>query len=173
MPVPILVTNIWQTFSSRYAVSAARRFWPLLLMAPVGAVLGVKVLATADPQVLRGLIGAILLGFTLLMHFQPGWALSERAGRILAPFVGFVAGLIGGIASFFAPPLLMFLVALRLPKDEFVGTIGLMYLFGVVPMIASLVIFGVLLPKEILWSALATVPVFVGQISGHLLRSRP
>src|SRR3546814_17278692 len=66
----------------------------------------------------------------------------------------------------------MFLVMLRLPKDEFVGTIGLMYLFGIVPMIASLVIFGVLLPKEILWSALATVPVLVGQLSGHLLRSR-
>src|SRR3546814_3191083 len=76
-----------------------------------------------DPRVLRGLIGAILLGFTLLMHFQPGWTLSQRAGRSLAPFVGFAAGLIGGIASFFSPPLLMFLVMLRLPKDEFVGTI--------------------------------------------------
>ena len=66
----------------------------------------------------------------------------------------------------------MFLLALQLSKDAFVGAIGLMYLIGAIPMIISLAHFKVLGPADFLVSALAAVPVFAGQMLGHFMRGK-
>ncbi|MDX1488177.1 MAG: hypothetical protein R3268_08260, partial [Acidiferrobacterales bacterium] len=68
------------------------------------------------------------------------------------------------------PPLIMFLVALRLPKDEFVGTIATLYLAGIVPLTLALGAFGVMGRQELLGSALATLPLFLGVLAGQRLR---
>lgn len=172
MPIPILITNIWQTFSSTRLLWSVKKFWLLLVCIPIGTVIGVKILSSVDPRWLSGIIGVITVVFSLLTQFQTNWHLPERTGRWLSPVVGFSAGLIGGISSFFAPPLVMFLLALRLSKDAFVGAIGLMYLIGAIPMIFSLAHFEVLAPRDFLVSALAAVPVFAGQMLGQVMRGK-
>jgi len=170
MPIPILITNIWQTYSSTQLAWAAKRFWLLLVCIPLGTIVGVKILSTVDPRWLAGIIGTITIVFSLLTQFKTNWHLPEPHSRWLSPVVGFSAGLIGGISSFFAPPLVMFLLALRLSKEAFVGAIGLMYLIGVIPMIISLAYFRVLGTHDFLISALAAIPVFAGQVLGQSTR---
>jgi hypothetical protein len=43
------------------------------------------------------------------------------------PLVGAIAGLLGGIAAYYGPPLMIYVLGLRLPKDEFVAGISLLY----------------------------------------------
>jgi len=170
MPIPIVITNIWQIYSSTRLGWAATRFWLLLVCIPVGTFIGVKILSSVDPRWLAGIIGSITVVFSVLTQFKTDWHLSDFHSRWLAPIVGFTAGLIGGISSFFAPPLVMYLMALQLSKEAFVGAIGLMYLIGAIPMVFSLAYFDVLGPRDFLVSTLAAVPVFLGQMLGQSMR---
>ncbi len=172
MPIPLLVANTRQAFRGGYMHNAMRRFWTLLVCLPFGAVLGVKVLTGIDPRTVSGLVGAIVVAFALLSQIRFEWRVSARRDRQLQPFVGLGAGVIGGISSIFAPLIVMHLMSLRLPKDEFVGTVGLAYLVGVVPMIFALVGFGRLGQTETLWGAAAVVPVLAGMFLGERLRGR-
>ena len=172
MPIPLLVANARQAFRGGYMRDAMRRFWPLLVCLPFGTVLGVKVLTGIDARTVSGLVGAILVAFALLSQARFEWRVSARRDRQLQPFVGLGAGVIGGISSIFAPLIVMHLMSLRLPKDEFVGTVGLAYLVGIVPMIVALVAFGRLGQTETLWGAAAVVPVLAGMFLGERLRGR-
>ena len=172
MPIPLLVANARQAFRGGYMRDAMRRFWPMLVCLPFGTVLGVKVLTGIDARTVSGLVGAILVAFALLSQARFEWRVSARRDRQLQPFVGLGAGVIGGISSIFAPLIVMHLMSLRLPKDEFVGTVGLAYLVGIVPMIFALVAFGRLGQTETLWGAAAVVPVLAGMFLGERLRGR-
>ena len=170
MPIPLLVANARQAFRGGYMRNAMRRFWPLLVCLPFGAVLGVKVLTGIDARTVSGLVGAIVVAFALLSQVRFEWRVSARRDRQLQPLVGLGAGVIGGISSIFAPLIVMHLMSLRLPKDEFVGTVGLAYLVGIVPMILALAAFGRLGQTETLWGAAALVPVLAGMFLGERLR---
>lgn len=172
MPIPLLVANTRQAFRGGYMRNAMRRFWPLLVCLPFGAVLGVKVLTGIDPRTVSGLVGAIVVVFALLGQIRFEWRVAPRRGRQLQPLVGLSAGVIGGISSIFAPLIVMHLMSLRLPKDEFVGTVGLAYLIGIVPMTLTLMAFGRLGQTEALWGAAALAPVLAGMFLGERLRGR-
>ncbi|MFQ5995215.1 MAG: sulfite exporter TauE/SafE family protein [Acidiferrobacterales bacterium] len=172
LPIPILVSNVWQAFYGGYFFTSLRRFWALILALIAGTAVGVKVLATVDQQVLFGLIGVIVILFSLTNYLQPQLHLPKRGELSVGIIVGFVGGVLGGLSTIFGPPLIMFLIALRLSKDEFVGTIATLYLTGAVPLLIALGAFDVMGLKELLWSALATVPLFLGVLLGQLLRNR-
>ncbi len=172
MPIPLLVANARQAFRGGYMRGALRRFWLMLVCLPLGTILGVKVLTGMDPLTVTGLVGAIVVVFALLGQVRMEWRIPPHRDRQLQPFVGLSAGLIGGISSIFAPPIVMHMMALRLPKDEFVGTVGFAYLVGIVPMIAGLATFGRFGLTEALWGAAALIPVLAGMLLGEGLRGR-
>ena len=172
MPIPLLVSNTRQAFRGGYMRGTLGRFWPMLACLPFGTVAGVKVLTGIDPLVVTGLVGAIVVAFAILGQVRFGWRMTPRRDRRLQPLVGLSAGLIGGISSIFSPPIIMHLISLRLPKDEFVGAVGLAYLVGIVPMILALAAFGRFGRTEALWGAAALIPVLAGMILGERLRGR-
>ncbi|NIM74430.1 MAG: TSUP family transporter, partial [Gammaproteobacteria bacterium] len=79
---------------------------------------------------------------------------------------------LGGMTTFFGPPLIMFLFALDLEKDVFVGTISTLYLCAAVPLAFALGMFGVMGAQEYLWSTIAAAPLFLGVLIGQWLRAR-
>ena len=172
MPIPLLVANARQAFRGGYMRGALGRFWLMLACLPFGAVVGVKVLTGVDPLVVTGLVGVIVVVFALLGQVRFGWRITARRDRQLQPLVGLSAGLIGGISSIFAPPIVMHLISLKLPKDEFVGAVGLAYFVGIVPMILALAAFGRFGRAEALWGAAALIPVLAGMVLGEWLRGR-
>lgn len=172
MPIPILLANVWQASTGGHFVKALRRFWPLILAVAIGTVIGARALVSVDPRTLYALVGASVLVFSITGHFQPALRLPPRAERWLGGGVGLVSGLLGGLSTMWGPPLIMFLIALRLPKDEFVGTIAVLYLSGIVPLTLALGALDVMGRQELLLSALAAAPVFLGVLAGPLVRDR-
>ena len=65
MPIPILLTNVWQAFYGGYLMQSLQRFWPVLICLPLGTILGVKVLAEAEKTLLSFLLGCSILVFAL------------------------------------------------------------------------------------------------------------
>ncbi len=113
-----------------------------------------------------------MIVFSLTNHFQPHLRLPPHGEKWLGPIVGFAGGVLGGLSTIYGPPLIMFLIALRLPRDEFVGTIATLYLTGVIPLILALGAFEVMGKQELIYSTLATIPLFAGMLIGQLVRQR-
>ena len=172
LPVPILLSNLWQSLFSRQGPSTFRRFGHLIVALVIGTVAGARLLAGIEQRTLIGIVGTAVLVFAVSAHFPRHLRLGRRAERWLGVPIGFLAGVLGGMTTFFGPPLIMFLFALNLDKDEFVGTISTVYLCAAVPLAAALGMFGFMGPREYLWSTVAAAPLFLGVLVGRWLRVR-
>jgi len=125
-----------------------------------------------DQRTLLLAIGGIVISSTLLQFSQPHLRLPARLEKPAGMAFGFVSGLVGGISSMFGPPLIIYLVSLRLSKDMFVSAIGCLYLSAVVPWVAGLILFGVMDSRTLTLSAAGVVPVFTGILLGQQIRRR-
>ncbi len=172
LPVPMLLSNFWQSLTSGHAANTFRRFGPLIGAVVVGTFVGARALVELDQRTLMGIVGAAVLVFALSAHFPRYMRLGPRGERWLGAPIGFFAGVLGGMTTFFGPPLIMFLFALNLDKDAFVGTISTIYLCASIPLAAALGMFGFMNLEGYLWSTAAAVPLLLGVLIGQWLRSR-
>jgi len=169
---PVLVMNLWQTFQGGYFLVALRKFWPMMISVVLGTWLGAKTLVSIDSNVLQIVVGATVAVFSLINLLQPKLTVPERHALWLSVLVGITGGFFGGLTLFIGPAVIMFMVALRIPKEEFIGTIGLVYLLGVIPTGISYIVEGVIRSEHIVPTLVACVPVFVGMLIGQWVRHR-
>jgi uncharacterized membrane protein YfcA len=172
LPIPILLANLWQSFASGQMVLTIRRFGALIAALIIGTVTGAELLLLIDQRALIGIVGAAVLVFAASAHFPRHLNIGPSAERWLYVPVGFLAGVLGGMTTFFGPPIIMFLFALNLEKDEFVGTVSTIYLCAALPLAAALGMVGVMGAEEYLWSTVAAAPIFLGLLIGQWLRTR-
>lgn len=168
--VPVVVSNAWQAFHGGHTKDCVRRFWPMLTSVIAGAVVGVQILVTFDQQIVSGILGIVLVVFTGLQAMPRTLSLDARGERWLGPPLGLVGGVLGGMSSLFGPLLILYLVALRLPKDVFVAAVALLFLTGSLPLFLGLVAHGILSPQQIVLSSLSSLPVIAGLVIGRRLR---
>ena len=169
MTVPVLTANIWQVGSNAFTGDAWREYWPLYVSILPGVAIGAKVLTTVDPLLISGIVGILVVIFAVLLYSQPNWYLPPATARRIGVPVGLTGGLVAGISGFL-PPVLMYMVALKLPKERFVGAIGIAYLTAVVALMIFLAGYEFLTWELVLWSAGAALPMFAGQLIGHFTR---
>jgi uncharacterized membrane protein YfcA len=169
---PILVMNVWQTFQGGYFRMALRKFWPMMAAVVAGTWLGAKTLVAIDSQSLQVIVGITVAAFSLVNLLQPKLTVPDRHRLWLSLVVGLIGGFFGGLTLFVGPAVIMFMVALRVPKDEFIGTIALVYLLGIIPTGITYAAEGVLRAEHIVPTLIACVPVFVGMLAGQWIRGR-
>jgi uncharacterized membrane protein YfcA len=169
---PVLIMNVWQTFQGGYFLMALRKFWPMMVAVVAGTWLGAKTLVGIDSQTLQVIVGITVAGFSLVNLLQPKLSVPARHALWLSIVVGLIGGFFGGLTLFIGPAVIMFLVALRTQKDEFIGIIALVYLLGIIPTGIIYAAEGVLRAEHIVPTLLACVPVFVGMLAGQWIRGR-
>ncbi|HSS66693.1 MAG TPA: sulfite exporter TauE/SafE family protein [Gammaproteobacteria bacterium] len=172
LPVPILVANTWQAFRGGRFISSLQRFRPLIVALGLGIMVGALLLKHVDDRVLQAVIGIAVMVFSITSLSTPELRIPAGAERPLGAVAGAVGGVLGGMSSLFGPPILMFLVSLHIPKDEFVAIIGTVYLLGGVFLLAALAGVRVMGPEEVALSALATPPLLAGMALGQWLRDK-
>jgi uncharacterized membrane protein YfcA len=169
---PILLSNFYQAFVGTQPLAAIRRFWLLIVTMLVGTTLGSQILTRVDQQTMSVVVGAVLVTFVAFQCLSIQPTISPRSEGMLNPLVGLASGLLGGTAGILGPPFVVYLVALRIPKDVFIGTIGLFYFVGIIPLYTTLAVTGVLARDEFILSGLACIPLFAGMFLGGWLRGR-
>jgi uncharacterized membrane protein YfcA len=169
---PILISNIHQAATVARPASVLRRFWPLIGCMVVGTALGAQILTRVDRDAISVTVGILLLGFVASRGLAARLDVPRRAERWLSPAVGLASGLLGGVSGMLGPLFLIYLVALRLSRDAFVGTISVFYLLGILPLYITLFASGVIARNVVIVSLLACVPLFVGIWAGTWLRGR-
>jgi uncharacterized protein len=169
---PILATNLRQTFATGLPREGVRRFWPLIVLFILATWIGAYLVVQVNTGVLLATLGVIVMVFSFLSLVNPKLLLPPHHERWVGPTVGFGAGVLNGISTVNGPPLVMYLMSLRLGKEDFVAAYGLIALCGAIPLALSYAWVGILGWQELWLSILALVPVFAGMWAGERIRHR-
>jgi uncharacterized protein len=172
LAVPILAANIWQSGGVARVGNTMRRFWPLLIPLVIGLAVGTRLLVGIPAKQLYLIIGAAVIAVAAAQLMAPRLVVSPRQERWLGPLVGAFAGLIGGVSSMFGTAIATYMIALRLPREEFIGSTAAAFLCAGVPLTILLALNGVYDWPLFLLSIAACVPVFAGLLVGTAIRRR-
>lgn len=172
MVMPVLFSNLAQTFASRSAIGSLRRFSGLIVAQTVVTLIAVRLSTSLTLHQVNLMTAFAVISTVFLMLFGDVIHISASSERLTGLLVGGVAGFVGGVSSMTGPFLITYLIALKLKREEFVGSISLIYLFGSIPMYAAMLWFGRFGRAEIATSCLALVPIFIGIKIGNLVRER-
>jgi uncharacterized protein len=142
--IPAFLMNLVQAVQGGVSLTLVRRFLPTLLVLVPAAVGGTALLAYVQGNLLVLILGVIVTTYAAIALWHPRLTLPPAYERWVGTSAGLCAGVIGGATSIFAPPLVMYLAALQLPKAAFVSAVSLCFLAGQIPQLISLVGFGLL-----------------------------
>lgn len=170
--VPMIGSNFVQSFQGGLFLYNLRRFWVLELTVLVFALIGTRLLVSVPQHVLALAIGLALVVLPLLIHYRPALTVTERQRRWADPLVGAVAGLLGGIAAYYGPPIMLYLLGMRLTKEEFVSAISLLYWIAAAGIFVGIYSSGAASLAMLGLSALMLVPVGLGMWLGQRVQVR-
>ena len=168
----MIVSNIWQVHREGDWLKTLRRFWPLSVVTGVVLIGAAQFAADAPQETILMATGVAVALFSASSLIGSPPALPKRfelPGQIV---VGVASGVMGGVAGIWSPPVLVFLLALRLEKTEFVRTVGLLLLLGAVPLLIGYVNAGLMSGRTFLYSIALAIPVFIGFAIGERVRRR-
>jgi hypothetical protein len=168
----VLASNLWQAVEGGHTRAAIARFAPLIVPMMLTTVFTVWLTLGMQPGTLNALIACTVLLAVTLIAWQPQLSVDRRRERQWSVGVGLMSGALGGVSAAMGPLLITYLVALRLPREAFVGSISVLNLLGSLPLYVSLCWLGVLGWPEAVLSIAALVPMFVGMSLGKRLRTR-
>lgn len=172
LAVPVLASNVWQAVDGHGSRGNLRRFMPLCVMLLISTLISVRLALALPAHVLTTLIAASVLCAVVLMLLDQGKGIAGPKERWMGPTVGVLAGAMGGVSSMTGPFIITYLMGLRLPREVFIGSISIIYLFGMIPLYASMAVYGSLGAPEAAVSAVGLVPLAIGMALGKRLRRR-
>lgn len=168
--IPLVLSNLIQAVEGEGTVILLKRFWALILCLILGSLLGTNLAARLDRHLLLLTVGALTFALSTASILQPHVTVPARHEWWLGPIVGFVAGVIGGMSTLFGSLLAIYVVGLRLPRETFVKAISLLYLIAALALTIFGTSQGLASPKQLLWSMLAMIPVYIGMLIGRRIR---
>lgn len=170
--MPMLFTNLWQVIRGRRFLSVIRQVWLLLLFMVIFIAIFAQLSSMVQADALAAVLGSIVALYALHSLFSQPLVLPEKWDKPAQISAGVAAGIMGGMVSVWAPPVLIYLSARRLPKDLFVATAGVILLLGTCVLFFSYVQNGLLGYGLFLVSVLLIVPSLLGFSVGELIRKR-
>lgn len=90
----------------------------------------------------------------------------------MSPLVGLAGGVIGGATSLYGLPVLLYIIALNSPKEQFVGAVTANYLVGGVALAVMLAKLEILTGRDAVIAGIGLVPLFAGLAAGQFLRGK-
>ena len=168
---PVIVTNFIQMDFKRGISN--NRFFPMFISLFLGIIIGGKLILSLNLKTISIIIALTIIIFTLFNFFGLNlkW-LKPKYEKIISIFIGFFSGILGGLSTFYAPPIITFLVSLNLAKENFIRTTATMYFLASIPLYSSLIFHGLGNFYDLLVSLIITAPALLGQYLGTKIRVR-
>ena len=168
---PILLTNFLQ-IKFKQGVSSYR-FLPMILSLIIGLLVGARLILEINLNTITQIIAISIIFAALINCF--GFKIQnpkKNRERIITSIIGFASGILGGLSTFYGPPMLAYLVASDLPKEKFVRTVSVMYFIGSFPLYGSLIYYGFATKQDIIMSVFLILPAFISQQIGTRIRDK-
>lgn len=148
--------------------------WRLFPWAGSGVVLGYLALGRMNDRQTGDAMGAIIVGLAILhiyRRLRPGGHEAEH-GAWFAPVIGILAGFTTLVSNSSGPLMVIYLLAMRLPKMEYMGTMAVFFMlinFFKLPFMVSL---GLVNPQSLALNLYLTPAVLAGAWAGKWLLGR-
>ena len=168
---PILSTNFLQ-MQIRKGLGSLR-FLPLLIFLVIGLIVGGRLIVEIELNTVSIII-AISIIFAALVNFF-GFRINKieiKYERPITSILGFFSGILGGLSTFYGPPILTYLISVNLSKEFFIRTIATMYFIGSIPLYGSLLYHGLGTLNDLFVSLFLIVPALIGQHFGTKIRHK-
>ena len=168
---PILLTNFLQ-IKFKQGVSSYR-FLPMILSLIIGLLVGARLILEINLNTITQIIAISIIFAALINCF--GFKIQnpkKSRERVITSIIGFASGILGGLSTFYGPPMLAYLVASDLPKEKFVRTVSVMYFIGSFPLYGSLIYYGFATKQDIIMSVFLILPAFISQQIGTRIRDK-
>ena len=172
LAIPALATNIWQALIGDSLRVLLRRLWSFLLLISIAIWFGAGVLARTDAALITALLGLLLCAYGAATLAKIQIAEPGKRELWLSPLVGAVNGIVTGLTGTFVVPSVIYLQALRLPRDALIQAMGLTYMVSSLMLAVSLGGHALLTAELGLISSLALAPALLGMALGQRLRQR-
>ena len=169
LAVPIVVANLFQVWQEGLD-GVPTRFWTLILALIPGTWLGTELLLLLEPRILLLIMGVSIIVFCGLQLSRLPIRIPRSAEPWLAPIVGFTSGILGGLTAFFGAPMMIFMLSIEMRRDQFVATIGLIYLFCGLFLLGSLALRGLIAFDSALAGMVLCAPMALGMVGGARIR---
>ena len=170
--IPSFVTNVWQGAVGGHLATLLRRFGVALAIIPVTTWIGYHYVFAEAPQAMDRVLGVALLVYAGLGLRAVRLPAPARAEPVLTPLVGLVNGLITGVTGTFVIPIVMYLEALGLDRDELVQMMGITFSVSTAGLAGVLVLHSAYRIDAGFVSAVAVAPAIAGMMIGARLRAR-
>ena len=168
---PIFLTNFLQ-IQFKQGISSYR-FLPMFLFLVLGLIVGARLILEINLNTVTQIIAASIIFAALINCF--GFKITNIKNiheKIITSIIGFGSGILGGLSTFYGPPMLAYIVAVDLPKEKFVRTVSTMYFIGSFPLYGSLIYYGFATKEDLFFSNLLIIPAFLGQQIGTRIRDK-
>ncbi len=172
MVVPVLWSNAVQTIERGSPTYSVKRFRWLIFSQLISVVLTVRVSSSLSADQMNVMFACAILVSVLLMAARPNIGIPPRFETTASVIAGLAAGVMGGVSSLTSPVLITYLMALNLKREEFIGSISVIYLFGSVFMYSAMIWYGRFGVLELLVSCATVVPMLLGLALGKRIRYR-
>ena len=168
---PILLTNFLQ-MKIKEGISSYR-FLPMIICLIIGLIIGARLILEINLNTITQII-AVSIIFAALVNCI-GFKIeniNKSKERIITSIIGFGSGILGGLSTFYGPPMLAYLVAADLPKEKFVRTVSTIYFIGSFPLYGSLIYYGFATKLDLMMSLFLIIPAFISQQVGAKIRNK-
>ena len=166
---PIFLTNFLQ-IKFRQGVSSYR-FLPMFLSLIIGLIIGARLILEIDVNTITQIIAVSIIFAALVNCFGIKIKnINKNHENTITSLIGFGSGILGGLSTFYGPPMLAYLVAVDLPKEKFVRTVSTMYFIGSFPLYGSLIYYGFATEEDLIFSLILIIPAFIAQQVGTKIR---
>jgi uncharacterized membrane protein YfcA len=144
LPTLVLVVCTFIAFGKAASASDAfRRYWPLLVMSPLGIVIGTRALFSVDADVLMVSLAAVMILYLFLdWRGRSRVAMMDRHPTAFAFPFGLAAGICEGAVNVSGPMLLIYFLLLDLEATAIIAVMNYLFLLGKVVQSGTLMLRG-------------------------------
>jgi hypothetical protein len=172
--LPLLILGDVVAFLSYRRHAHWGHVWRLLPWAAGGVVAGYLAMGRMNDRQTGFAIGAIVVALTFLhlaRRARPGLPQEERA-RWFAPLIGILAGFTTIVSNAAGPLMVIYLLAMRLPKMEYMGTGAVFFLLLNLFKIPFMVALGLITHGSLALNLALAPAVIAGTVAGRWLLGR-
>jgi uncharacterized protein len=153
-----------------------RYVWKLMPWTAAGVVLGYFALGHISDATARIMIGVIIVALCALGYWRRYVGVQTEATETwhwgLAAAVGVVVGFVTLIANAAGPLMSIYLIAMRLPKMQFVGTAAVFFMVLNLFKVPFMVKLGLITPQSFEFNLILAPAVLLGALAGRWLLMR-
>jgi len=170
--VPGFITNIWQAAVGPGFRPIARRLATLMAGLLVGTLLGIQFMTGAGARWAPVALGSVMVVYGLMALYAPRFTMPRRHEPWASPLTGLTTGGLAGATGLFVVPMVPYVSALGMTKDELIQALGICFVVCAIALGLAVWSQGHFPLSLAGTSLLALAPAALGMYLGQLLRGR-